>query len=47
MKILLVNKYWFLKGGAERVIFDTKKLLEIVNCQNTRRYWQYEECFKK
>ncbi len=26
---------------------DTKKLLEIVNCQNTRRYWQYEECFKK
>jgi len=28
MKILLVNKFWFLKGGAERVLFDTKKLLE-------------------
>lgn len=28
MKIILVNKFWYLKGGAERVVFDTKKLLE-------------------
>ncbi|MFA7314442.1 MAG: glycosyltransferase [Candidatus Magasanikbacteria bacterium] len=28
MKILLVNKYWYIKGGAERVVFATKKVLE-------------------
>jgi len=28
MKILLVNKYWYLRGGAEKVLFTTKKLLE-------------------
>lgn len=28
MKIVLVNKYWYLKGGTERVVFVTKKLLE-------------------
>ena len=28
MKILLVNKYWYIKGGADRVVFVTKKLLE-------------------
>jgi len=28
MKILLINKFHYLKGGAERVYFDTKKLLE-------------------
>lgn len=28
MKILLVNKYWYIRGGAERVVFDTKKVLE-------------------
>ncbi|MBI5728270.1 MAG: glycosyltransferase [Candidatus Magasanikbacteria bacterium] len=28
MKILLVNKYWYLRGGAERVVFATKELLE-------------------
>ena len=28
MKIVLVNKYWYLKGGSERVVFVTKKLLE-------------------
>jgi glycosyltransferase involved in cell wall biosynthesis len=28
MKILLVNKYWYLRGGTERVVFLTKKLLE-------------------
>ncbi len=28
MRILLANKYWYLKGGAERVVFETKKLLE-------------------
>lgn len=28
MKIVLVNKYWYLKGGSERVVFLTKKLLE-------------------
>ncbi len=28
MKIVLVNKYWYLKGGCERVVFLTKKLLE-------------------
>jgi len=28
MRILLVNKFWYLKGGAERVVFDTKALLE-------------------
>ncbi|MBU0660956.1 glycosyltransferase [Patescibacteria group bacterium] len=28
MKILLVNKYWYIRGGAERVLFDTKELLE-------------------
>lgn len=24
-----------------------KKLLEIVDCQKFKKYWQYEECFKK
>lgn len=28
MRVLLANKYWYLKGGAERVVFDTKRLLE-------------------
>ncbi|PIR03214.1 MAG: hypothetical protein COV60_01515 [Candidatus Magasanikbacteria bacterium CG11_big_fil_rev_8_21_14_0_20_43_7] len=28
MRVALVNKYWFLKGGAERVLFLTKELLE-------------------
>jgi len=28
MRIILVNKYWHIKGGAERVLFDTKELLE-------------------
>ena len=28
MKIILVNKFWYLKGGAERLVFATKKLLE-------------------
>lgn len=28
MKVLLINKYYFLRGGAERVFFDTKKVLE-------------------
>lgn len=28
MRILLANKFWYLKGGAERVVFETKKLLE-------------------
>src|SRR3989339_118990 len=28
MKILLVNKYWYMRGGAERVVFATKDILE-------------------
>lgn len=28
MRVLLANKFWYLKGGAERVVFETKKLLE-------------------
>ncbi len=28
MKVLLANKYYFLKGGAERVFFETARLLE-------------------
>ncbi|MDP3964638.1 MAG: glycosyltransferase [bacterium] len=28
MKILLINKFYFLKGGAEKQFFDVKKLLE-------------------
>lgn len=28
MKILLINKYHYLKGGAERAYFDTAKILE-------------------
>ena len=28
MKILLVNKFHFLKGGSEQVYFATKELLE-------------------
>lgn len=28
MKIVLADKFWYLKGGAERVVFETKKLLE-------------------
>ena len=28
MKILLINKFHYLKGGAERVYFETKRLLE-------------------
>ncbi len=28
MKILLVNKFWYLHGGSERVVFDTKEILE-------------------
>jgi hypothetical protein len=28
MRVALVNKYWFQKGGAERVLFLTKQYLE-------------------
>ncbi|PIZ96006.1 MAG: hypothetical protein COX80_02625 [Candidatus Magasanikbacteria bacterium CG_4_10_14_0_2_um_filter_33_14] len=28
MKILLVNKYWYIRGGSERVVFATKEILE-------------------
>lgn len=28
MKVLLVNKFWYLRGGAERMVFLTKDLLE-------------------
>lgn len=28
MKVLLADKFWYLKGGAERVVFETKRLLE-------------------
>lgn len=28
MRILLVNNYWYLRGGADRVVLDTKRLLE-------------------
>ncbi|MDD2656842.1 MAG: glycosyltransferase [Patescibacteria group bacterium] len=28
MKVLLVNKYWYIRGGAERVVFATKDILE-------------------
>ncbi len=28
MKILMVNKYYFVKGGSERYLFDLKKVLE-------------------
>jgi len=28
MKVLLVNKFYYLRGGAERSVFETKKLLE-------------------
>lgn len=28
MKILMVNKYYFIKGGSERYLFDLKELLE-------------------
>ena len=28
MNILLVNKFYYLRGGAERSVFETKKLLE-------------------
>lgn len=28
MKILMVNKYYFVKGGSERYLFDLKELLE-------------------
>lgn len=28
MRVLLANKFWYLKGGAERVVFETKRLLE-------------------
>lgn len=28
MKILLINKFFFQKGGAETIFFDNAKLLE-------------------
>jgi len=28
MKILMINKYYFVKGGSERYLFDLKELLE-------------------
>lgn len=28
LKIVLVNNYWYLRGGSERVVFATKQLLE-------------------
>jgi len=28
MRIVLVNKYWYVRGGSERVLFITKQLLE-------------------
>jgi len=28
MRIILVNNYWYLRGGAERVVFYTKEVLE-------------------
>jgi len=49
MKILLVNKFWFIKGGAERVVLATKKLLEtagheveIFGMQDPRNIFQNE-----
>jgi glycosyltransferase involved in cell wall biosynthesis len=27
MRVALANKFWYLKGGAERVVFETKRLL--------------------
>ena len=29
MKILLINKYHFLKGGAERAFFDMARILAV------------------
>ena len=28
MKVLLINKYYYLRGGSERYFFDLKNLLE-------------------
>ena len=28
MKVLMVDKYWFVKGGAERYMFELSKVLE-------------------
>ncbi|MBI4992641.1 MAG: glycosyltransferase [Candidatus Magasanikbacteria bacterium] len=28
MKVLLVNKFWYIRGGADRMVFLTKNLLE-------------------
>ena len=28
MRILMVNKYFYLKGGSERSFFELKKILE-------------------
>lgn len=28
MRVLLINKSWFLSGGVDRVVFETKKVLE-------------------
>ena len=28
MKILLINKFFYVKGGAERVFFETARLLK-------------------
>ena len=28
MKILMIDKYYFVKGGVERYLFEIKKILE-------------------
>lgn len=50
MKVLLVNKYHYLKGGAERAYFDTAKILKeggheiaffsMNHPQNEKTYWE-------
>ena len=50
MKVLLINKYHYIKGGADAVFFNTKNLLESYgietiefctnNSKNTRSKWE-------
>jgi len=46
MKILMVDKYYFIKGGAERYYFELKKLLESKGHQVIPFSMQHSENFE-
>jgi len=47
MRIAMVNNYYYLKGGAERVLFEQQKLLEKAQYGATMRLGAYAAILEK